>query len=114
MQLASNKLIKLKGVQSQYSELEIEYLLSLPKTQLNPAEYLFIFKYEQRNQGYEEGGRRRLNEDDDLREIYDAMDEAHKKSSNRFVKACRAANLKCSNQRAKNLVALWSEGEGEE
>jgi len=103
----TNKIIKLSGVESQYSELEVEYLSALPKAQLSPAEYLFVFKLEQKNQGYEDGARRRLNDDDDLREVYDAMDEAHKASGNRFVRACRAADLKCSNERAKKLVQLW-------
>ncbi len=105
----SNKIISLKGVESNYSELEIEYFQSVPRTQLNPAEFLFMFKYDQKQKGYEEGGRRRLNEDEDLREVYDALPDEHKASGNRFVKAIRKADLKCSNERAKKLVSLWSE-----
>ncbi len=105
----SNKMIHLKGVSSTYSELELEYLLSIPEVKLTAAEFLFIFKYKQKLKGYDGTGRQRLNIDDDLREVYDKMSEAHKQSGNRFVKAVRAANLKCSNERAKKLVALWAE-----
>ena len=92
---------------SKYSKLEMEHLISEPKISLTPAEFLAVWKEEQKLKGYEDGARRRLNDDDDLREVYDSMEEVHKASGNRFVKACRAADLKCSNERAKKLVQLW-------
>lgn len=96
-----------------YSKLELEYLSSQPKISLNPSEFLAVFYYEQGLKGYEDGARRKLNDDEDLREIYDELykEIGDKINGNRFVKAVRAAELKCSNERAKKLVAIWKEEE---
>ena len=96
-----------------YSKLELEYLSDQPKISLNPSEFLAVFYHEQSLKGYEDGSRRKLNDDEDLREVYDKLFEeiGDKINGNRFVKAVRAADLKCSNERAKKLVALWKEDE---
>ncbi len=83
--------------------------MGIPEGELTPAEFLAVWIEKQKLKGYDGTGRQRLNIDDDLREVYDEMPEAHKQSGNRFVKAIRAANLKCSNERAKKLVILWAE-----
>ena len=101
---------------SKYSKLEMEYLCSLPKTELTPAEFLAVFKHEQKLRGYEEGGRRRLNDDDDLYEVFEILyaELGEKINGNRLVKAIRAADLKCSNERSKVLVETFKERYKEE
>lgn len=115
--MSENRTIRIPGVESTFSELELEYLLDQPRTTLTPSEFLFVFKYEQRQKGYEGTGRKPLNVDADLRDIYDELviEKVGKKiSGNMFVKAVRKAELKCSNERAKKLVALWQEGEDDD
>ena len=103
----SNKMIKLKGVESEYSELEIEYMLDQPRASLTPAEFLFIFKYEQKQKGFE-SGRKQLTEDQDLYDIFET-NEKSRKSPNQLVKAIRVAGLKCSNERSKIIFPIFTE-----
>ena len=91
-----------------YSKLEMEYLRSIPKVQLNPAEFLAVWREEQKEKGFEETGRRKLNEDTDLYELFETNEKA-RKSPNQLVKAIRAEGLKCSNERSKIIFPLFEE-----
>lgn len=103
----SNRTIRIKGVESSYSELEIEYFKDIPKTQLNPAEFLFMFKYDQKQKGYE-SGRKQLNDDQDLYDLF-ITDEKSRVSPNQLVKVIRREGLKCSNERSKIIFPIFTE-----
>lgn len=103
----TNRTIRLKGVESSYSELEIEFFKDEPRTSLTPAQFLFMFKYEQKQKGFE-SGRKQLNDDQDLYELF-LDDEKSRRSPNQLVKAIRREGLKCSNERSKIIFPIFAE-----
>jgi len=85
-----------------------EEMLAKPKVELSPAEFYCVWKYEQREKGYEGTGRQRLSDDDELWDVFRYGPDRARKSANLLVKEIRAAGLKCSQDRGKKLFEIYN------
>ena len=90
-----------------YSPEEHQEIMEADLTDLNPAEFFYRYKIEEKENA-SAGHRKNMVEADDLYGLF-CYYEKSRKSSNQLVKHIRAEGTSCSNERARELFPKFEE-----